>query len=221
MTDITKIKHSCPRCGKSSDLTIWKSVNTQLNPELKPKVMDGSLFVFHCIYCNYNQEVAYAMLYHAQQDHCMIWWIPKDEDGKQVYSPRELETMAKKLPGYKLRLVSSLNRLREKISIFDAGLDDRAIELLKRSVWATQLAFEDVEPSALYFVSSNFQAGSRAVEFAYFTSKGESKAIMASGMVGYDLATKLLRDFKVPAIEPTKWRIVDETYWALAEQGQG
>ncbi len=33
----------CPDCGKSAPFTVWDSINTALNPELKQEVLDRSL----------------------------------------------------------------------------------------------------------------------------------------------------------------------------------
>ena len=39
-------KVTCPGCGKEADFTVWDSVNTTLEPDLKEKVLTGDLFKF-------------------------------------------------------------------------------------------------------------------------------------------------------------------------------
>jgi predicted RNA-binding Zn-ribbon protein involved in translation (DUF1610 family) len=54
----------CPKCGRKSSFTIWDSVNVSLNPELKEKIIDQSLFNFHCPSCKKNVLVQYPLIYH-------------------------------------------------------------------------------------------------------------------------------------------------------------
>lgn len=34
----------CPKCGQESEFTIWRSINTMLDPEMKKVVRDKSAF---------------------------------------------------------------------------------------------------------------------------------------------------------------------------------
>ena len=46
-------KVTCPGCGKEADFTVWDSVNTTLEPDLKEKVLTGDLFKFTCPECGH------------------------------------------------------------------------------------------------------------------------------------------------------------------------
>ena len=67
----------------------------------------------------------YPLLYHDMDKRVMIWCAPRPLD--QLPSPPLVA-------GHRLRVVHSPNHLVEKILAFDAGLDDRAIEILKLGV---------------------------------------------------------------------------------------
>ena len=43
-------KHTitCPKCGTSGDFTAWDSINVDLMPEMKEKVMSGEIFRWTC-----------------------------------------------------------------------------------------------------------------------------------------------------------------------------
>ena len=43
MSSFRNIKITCPACNTEGPYTVWDSVNVDLDPELKSKVMDGSL----------------------------------------------------------------------------------------------------------------------------------------------------------------------------------
>ena len=128
----------CPKCGKSSDFRIWESINTTLDPEMKEKVKDRSAFLFTCPHCGEQNYVDYGFLYHQMEDTIMIAYSNSDENEEEMYhlfteeidTPLGLDNIFLK-DEYLLRIVRSMNALREKIYIFDDGLDDRIIELYK------------------------------------------------------------------------------------------
>ena len=51
MSSFRNIKITCPACSTEGSYTVWGSVNVDLDPELKVKVMDGSLFTWICPNC--------------------------------------------------------------------------------------------------------------------------------------------------------------------------
>jgi RNA polymerase subunit RPABC4/transcription elongation factor Spt4 len=51
MSSFRNIKITCPACNTEGSYTVWDSVNVDLDPELKVKVMDGSLFTWICPNC--------------------------------------------------------------------------------------------------------------------------------------------------------------------------
>lgn len=137
---------TCPNCGKDSEFTIWQSINTQLDPEMKIAVRDKSIFRFTCPHCGHTALVDYGFLYHQMEDRIMIHYVQSEEDVKQIY---DLYTgncnnpLFKSFPilqaHYLNRIVRSMNQLLEKLAIFDAGLDDRIIEICKVFITAEYL----------------------------------------------------------------------------------
>ena len=55
---------SCNRCGGSHSVETYPSINTALDPELKARVRDGSLFVWECPSCGARNLLKYQTLYH-------------------------------------------------------------------------------------------------------------------------------------------------------------
>ena len=108
----------CNYCGKDFDAKEIRSVNVQLNPELKAAVKDGTLFVHECPHCGKAVLSTGAFLYHDPQEHLLI-----------ALSASELS--AESLEGYTCRRVATVGELIEKVNIFDAGLDDVIMELCK------------------------------------------------------------------------------------------
>ena len=53
---------SCSHCGKQTEVEIRQSINVALDPELKARVRDGSLFVWECPYCGHRNLARYQTL---------------------------------------------------------------------------------------------------------------------------------------------------------------
>lgn len=131
----------CPSCKTESDFLLWDSINTCLDPEMKEKVRNGEVFKWKCPTCGNEAMVEYATLYHQMEDRVMIYYVPGEGDktetielmkGRRKNKDGEYVEMDMKFDeGYIKRVVDTKNQFREKLSILDAGLDDRIIELMK------------------------------------------------------------------------------------------
>ena len=122
----------CPKCGQTEEITVYRSINTADDPSLKEKVRNGSLFLWKCPHCGTVNLARYETLYHDPEKKLMLWMVP---DGKISEAQMQAITNhTKAMGGYTLRLVRDMGELMEKVLIFDAGLDDLAVELCK---WVT------------------------------------------------------------------------------------
>lgn len=129
MSVIKETEGRCTKCGTPSALKIYRSINVSENPELKPKVMDGSLFVWKCPSCGQMNLAKYETLYHDPEAKLMVWMLPTGEMPQGQMESITNHTRA--MGGYKLRRVADVSSLMEKLLIFGAGLDDLAIEMCK------------------------------------------------------------------------------------------
>ena len=132
MHHIEQIK--CPKCGKDAEFEIWNSINVDLNPEMRERVLDGTLYNFKCQHCGHEDKIAYPILYNDMTHNFMIYYC--DENGVKEYEDALTNLMDNELTkeiteNAKYRIVTNYFQLAEKIKIFESGLDDRMIELLK------------------------------------------------------------------------------------------
>lgn len=134
--DLEKI--TCPNCGEEGDFVVQEKINTALDPEAKAKILSGEFFRFKCTKCGNEIDIGYNCIYHQMEDHFMIMLVISDDlidDAVKAldnYSNVELVDGVTLLdPDYALRIVKSQIELQEKVYIFDQGLDDRVIELMK------------------------------------------------------------------------------------------
>lgn len=119
---------ACPGCGAKVPTRMWSGINAEVNPNLRAQVLDETLFDWKCPHCGYEAKLAYPCLYHDKGGRFMVYFLPKSPD------PAKAAGIAGEFPqlrGVRKRITGSLASLKEKILIFEDGLDDRAAELVK------------------------------------------------------------------------------------------
>lgn len=129
MSIITSGKAVCSKCGKEHAVKIYKSINVAQDPSLKEKVLDGSLFLWECPDCGADNLVNYECLYHDPEARLMVWMLPFGEpEGPEKTA---IMNQTKAMGDYRLRIVANAGDLMEKLIIFEAGMDDHCMELVK------------------------------------------------------------------------------------------
>ena len=118
MATASKQAFRCTKCGSYFESELPGVINVGEHHELKEAVLDGSIFFTECPKCSTRQLVKWPLLYVDPAVRLIV--LLSD-------SPLGLEDSA----GYTTRRVERAGDLIEKIKIFDAGLDDRAVELCK------------------------------------------------------------------------------------------
>lgn len=78
MSSFRNIGVTCPACNNEGAYRIWDSVNVDLSPNMKPKVMDGSLFEWVCPTCKKKYTIPYPFLYHDMTHHFMVQFDPEE-----------------------------------------------------------------------------------------------------------------------------------------------
>ena len=132
---------SCNNCHRQTEISTPQSLNVALDPSLKQRVRDGSLFVWECPCCGYHNLVKYETLYHDPDARLMVWLLP----GNGV-PPQAVSDAVASLEGYTFRLVREPGDLVEKVNIHDALLDDVVVEMCK---WVTRRELGGKNPAAL------------------------------------------------------------------------
>ena len=160
-------KVNCQNCGKEREFTLWSHINVQENPELKEQLFKNQLFTFTCPHCGDEAIVNYPFLY-------------QDGDSFRIFCTNDNKVRKDALESDILtRIVTSRNRLCEKIAVFDAGLDDRVVERLK-VLYMHRLQTENPKAAfdaAYYFngqngeYSFNFMNGDKLVARINFTKE--------------------------------------------------
>lgn len=112
-------RFKCNKCGTEFEVQLPPSVNVGINPELKEKVLSAGLFLHQCPSCGELNLVKGNMVY-------------VDPNQKLILCLTDSNISAQEgVPEHTCRLVGSVGELIEKIKIFDASLDDVAVEMCK------------------------------------------------------------------------------------------
>ncbi|MDE6626640.1 MAG: CpXC domain-containing protein [Lachnospiraceae bacterium] len=137
MSEFNTQKTMCPECGRTIEFDAWESIEIPYDGEQKEKVMDNTFFRVSCSHCRISFPIAYPCKYNDLEQRYLIWIAPKLDEKEQAaiaaHNHKLKNDAALRLAqnAYTFRIVRNSNELREKIRIFDEGLDDRILETLK------------------------------------------------------------------------------------------
>lgn len=134
----------CP-CGERYLVEVANGLHISARPDVRQQILDGTFHRFHCPNCGATTQVDVLL---AFTDFPKRQWFTIAPSAALPHRKRYIELanqgfaqtmqaptappLVKQWSGEMTRrLMFGLAALREKLTTFDAGLDDRAIELLK------------------------------------------------------------------------------------------
>lgn len=136
---------------------VWRTVNVTLDPALRKKVLEDSLHSAQCPNCKQSIEFQSDLLYHDMDRQFMISLVRSEREPPFTLDTKFLERARGVTPKHRLRFVTSYNQLREKILIFEAGLNDFAVELLKMLAWEAKFSEKQITDDSMYFCTVDTQ----------------------------------------------------------------
>lgn len=163
----------CPVCGQNSIVPIWSSINAQFDVSQKNQLLEGTLFRHICPRCGEAVKLDYECRYHDMNHRAVVHYVRTERSARSIFKaakdfrldPSEADaTAARQEPHYRERVVKSQNALREKAIIFDRGLDDRIVEVMKAIVIQQRYPsdYDLTDCDILYAVDQN---GDQRLEF--------------------------------------------------------
>ena len=163
----------CLHCRRHFNVREYQKVELPRQQELIPYILDGSIFEFECPYCREehtvlidqddfiieNQEKKYR-IYYSDYEYDSGVKLMQVSHGLGITSEEEkdfvLEVRALDEQGYRIRFETNYSDAVEKMVIFEADLNDVAVELLK-SYMELQYDF-DKEFDRLVFIDEQDRA---------------------------------------------------------------
>lgn len=132
---------TCEQCGSSFDISFPEIIDAQKNPSEADDVKTGSIFLKSCPECGHKNLILWEFFY---------------KDTEKGYALHLCEKNGTHKPGLKdsflrQRIVYEPVEMIEKIFIFDQGLDDRVIEIMKLMNLLVVSEDKDIEISDIIF----------------------------------------------------------------------
>ena len=162
----------CPNCNHEQELHVTPTVNVTLDPDMKEKVLSGEIFLFTCENCGFSGFAGFPFIYEDKETYggFLIYMEPGCED-REVGVDGDIADQVR-LQNMTMRLVTTINELKEKIFIFDAGLDDRVVELFKMLALSKMKADDASQiPDELRFSKMETVDGEEKMFFAAFSDE--------------------------------------------------
>lgn len=125
------IKINCPRCGRRIDVTVWDVVDANMTPDLPQLLISGEFFRHSCPECDQKINLEMPLLYNDVNNRARVWLLESSQNLETEMARINMPALNNSVPGERTRRVSSNRELGEKVSILEAGRDDRVIEVIK------------------------------------------------------------------------------------------
>jgi hypothetical protein len=136
-------------CGHGFRIELASGIHATRLPAARQEIVDGSFQVVACQRCEHRMMVEGSMIYTDFERHqyvaveCLVGMTADEALHRHQtifaqsfeHGPPIAQDMGK---GFRRRLVFGLPALREKLLIWDAGLDDHVVEAVKGDVLARQ-----------------------------------------------------------------------------------
>ena len=138
----------CLHCRRHFNIREYQKVELPRQQELIPYILDGSIFEFECPYCREEHTVLIDQdefiidnyvkkyrIYYSDNEYDSSVKLMQVSHGLGIISEEDkdfvLEVRALDEQGYRIRFEANYSAAVEKMVIFEAGLNDVAVELLK------------------------------------------------------------------------------------------
>lgn len=195
----------CPDCGAKTTARMWSGINAEVNPNLRLSVLDESLFDWRCPQCGYEAMLAYPCLYHDKGRRFMIYILPGKPDPAKAAG---IGAQFPQLRGVRKRVTGSLATLKEKILLFEDGLDDRAAELVKLLLAMVLERGKGKRVEQGFYCSSD-EAADR-IGFSFFVEGEKEPVRRMTSFAAYWQALSIVQNLLPPDGE--EFLVVNEKY---------
>ena len=189
MSNVISKEVSCPKCSKSTSAHLYISINATNDPGFREDLLSGKLLDFTCPYCGYKGRFTYPLLYNDMKRRFMVYLIP-DIDRFQL-EDRSLEEDYRNLKGIRKRITADFNSMKEKIFVFESGLDDMAVELTKYAVAAMVQKKQGVGRISDGYLSQ-YNRETNTIGFTYFIGEKNDPFVQSARLEIYRKSLRIV-----------------------------
>lgn len=170
----------CPICKHSRETEAVRTVDADRDGTVQKKLEDGSLFAFDCPDCGFSMRLSYSFLYQDTKIREYIY-VSEEKPGPDAASFDQICKNAMALTEGRtedalLRIVYSVRDLREKLALFEHGLDDRVVEICKgialsqlpatEEYYATDIRYRDIGGREVLAITMSDSTEQYVLDFA-------------------------------------------------------
>lgn len=180
----------CPRCDEVTETDIYTSINAINDPKLREEALEEKLFKWRCESCGHEARLTYPVLYNDMKNRFMVYLIPKVE--RFQLADRKLEEEYKNLKNIRKRIVPDFNTFKEKVFIFESGLDDMSVEITKLAISETvakKLGRKEVHNGYL----SMYDRETNTIGFTFFIGKDQEPYVQSARLEIYGKSMSIVK----------------------------
>lgn len=207
MTKIIRGSAVCNNCESEYTVDAYASVNTNLDPMLKEKILEDTLFKTICNKCGSTNYIAYDLLYHDMDNKTMIFLRLPTQDNSldmEAFSDDTFGVMKE----YKFFVARHPSHLMERIRTTDYGLDPRLIELYK-FLWKSKHNLPLETPFEYLFFDTISSDTNPIIKFILLTEPRTSEILEDSLNDEMLQTAQRWIDLLEPKLEHKKWYLID------------
>lgn len=193
-SNIIKKRILCPKCDEYTEASLYTSVNVTNQRELREWAMNESLFKWTCRNCGYSARLTYPVLYNDMKNRFMVYLIP-GIDHFQL-ADKALEEEFKTLKHINKRIVPDFNTFKEKIFIFESGLDDMAVELTKLAI-SQAVAKKHNLPDVSEGYLSMYNSENNTMGFTFFIGEEKKPYVQSARLEIYGKSVSVVNELAV------------------------
>lgn len=209
MSEKVKRKITCPNCGDIKETTLLCSVNASSLNDAHKQIFEDTFFEWTCENCGETRQLLHPLLYNDIKTRTMVYYIP-NVDRRQLVDDR-LETEFPELTDVKKRAVPTVNALKEKLYIFDLGLNDMAVELTKLAVSELVTRSKKIHVGEGYL--SSYDEEENTIGFEFFVGDSGKPFLQSTRIEVYKRSLEIVETY-FPDEDKRKGFLAIDRRWA-------
>ena len=191
MSNVISKEVACPNCSEISNAHLYISINATNDPQFREELLSENLLKWKCENCGYEGRFTYPLLYNDMKRRFMIYLIPQID--RFQLEDRELEDDYRNLKGITKRITPDFNSFKEKVFIFESGLDDMAVELTKLAISQTvakKYGLDQVEEGYL----SMYNRETNTMGFTFFVGENHEPYVQSARLEVYARSAQIVSE---------------------------
>lgn len=201
------VDYVCESCKTSQQIPIFPYIDFSKNPEYYAKVKDLDIFKVKCKKCEKQTYIKFdTLLVNPKLKYFIYLFCNKDKinvfrNNTNFFVENVLQSSQyNDWKSLKTRVVTTLNELVEKLCIFELGLNDIAIELIKCGFFEKEIISNDYE---VYFDGIN----DANLEFITYNKEKNEKIKISIGIYN-----KIIDKLNNISLELQDFELIDQEW---------